>query len=73
MTEERHLMVCTDGNGAESLFECTVAGCGRVVVLDHVGTRLVVLHPGTGSALHQGTTGLVALSGSVQSSPRPAS
>jgi len=72
MTDERHLMIHTDGNGAESLFECTVDGCGRRLVFDHVGGRLVVIDPGSGSALHQGSTGLVALSGTVQrSAPEP--
>jgi len=66
MTDERHLMVPADWNGAESLFECTVEGCGRRLVLDHVGARLVVVHPGSGSALHQGSTGLVAMSGTVR-------
>jgi len=66
MTDERHLMVPAEWNGAESLFECTVEGCGRRLVFDHVGARLVVVHPGSGSALHQGSTGLVAMSGSVQ-------
>jgi hypothetical protein len=66
MIDERHLMVRTEGNGAESLFECTADGCGARLVFDHVGGRLVVLDPGSGSALHQGSTGLVALSGTVQ-------
>jgi hypothetical protein len=66
MTGERHLMVPADGNGAESLFECTIEGCGRRLVFDHISARLVVLHPGSGSALHQGSTGLVAMSGTVQ-------
>jgi|307.fasta_scaffold793718_2 hypothetical protein len=66
MIDERHLMVSTEGNGAESLFECTADGCGRRLVFDHVDGRLIVLEPGAGSALHQGSTGLVALSGTVQ-------
>ena len=66
MTAERHLMVCTEGNGAESLFECTVEGCGRRLVFDHVGVRMIVLDRGSGSAPHHGSTGLVALSGAVQ-------
>ncbi len=73
MTDERHLMVCTDGNGAESYFECTVEGCGRRVVLDHVGVRLIVLDRGDESALHQGSTGLVGLSGAVDQDLRRAS
>jgi hypothetical protein len=43
-----------------------VDGCGRSLVFDHVRGRIVVLDPGPGSALHQGSTGLVALSGTVQ-------
>jgi hypothetical protein len=65
MTDERHLMVCTDGNGAESYFDCSVDGCGRRLVFDHVGVRLIVLDEGDRSALHQGSTGLVGLSGAV--------
>ena len=66
MTDERHLMIRTSENGAESLFECTVQGCGRRLVFDHVRGRLVVLDHGSGAALHQGSTGLVALTGTVQ-------
>ncbi len=69
MNDERHLMMRTDGNGAESLFMCTVDGCGRRLVFDHVSGRLVVLDPGAGPALHQGSTGLVALSGTVKPGP----
>jgi hypothetical protein len=65
MDQERHLMVCTDGNGAQSYFECTVDGCGRELIFDHVTIRLIVTNPGNPSALHQGSTGLVALSGAV--------
>ncbi len=72
MADERHLMMRTDENGAESLFECTVDGCGRRLVFDHVGGRLVVLDPGSASALHQGSTGLVALHGTVRAGrPEP--
>lgn len=66
MTDARHLMIRTDGNGAESLLECTVEGCGRRVVLDHLRVRLVVLDHGSGTALHHGSTGLVAVSGAIQ-------
>jgi len=66
MDHERHLMVCTDGNGAQSYFECTVDGCGRELIFDHVAIRLVVLNPGDLPALHQGSTGLVALSGEIR-------
>jgi hypothetical protein len=67
MTDKRHLMVCSDGDGTNSRFECTVAGCGRRLIFDHVTGRLTVIHPGSGSALHSGSTGLVALSGTLQS------
>ena len=73
MTVERHLMVCTEGNGEQSLFECTVEGCRRRLVFDHVGFRLIVLDRGSESALHQGSTGLVALSGTVHPGLRAAS
>jgi hypothetical protein len=66
MNDERHLMVCTDSNGAQSYFECTVKGCGRRVILDHVDVSLIVLDRGSTNALHNGSTGLVALSGAVQ-------
>jgi hypothetical protein len=65
MDQQRHLMVRTDGNGAESYFECTVDTCGRELIFDHVAIRLVILNPGDPSALHQGSTGLVALSGVI--------
>jgi hypothetical protein len=67
MEQERHLMVRTDGNDAESHFECTVDTCGRELIFDHVAIRLVILKPGDASALHQGSTGLVALSGAIRS------
>jgi len=66
MTDERHLMICAGGSDTKSLFECTVEGCGRQLILDHVDARLTVIHPGSRSALHSGSTGLVALSGAVQ-------
>jgi hypothetical protein len=59
-----HLMMCTETNGAESLFECTV-GCGRRLVLDHVGGRLTVIDLGDASAPHHGSTGMVGLSAGV--------
>lgn len=67
---ERHLMVAIEGNATESLFECTVADCGQRLVLDHVGARLKVLHAGAAGALHQGSTGLVALTSSLSELPR---
>lgn len=66
MTNEQHLMMCVDGDGAQSMFECTVAHCGRRLIFDHVGARLVILHPGSGSALHHGSTGLAGVTGTVQ-------
>ena len=72
MTDERHLMIRTSENGAESLFECTVEECGRRLVFDHAKGRLVVLDHGSGTALHQGSTGLVALSGNVEPGRREA-
>lgn len=62
---ERHLMVTTDSSGTGSLFECTVEGCGRRLVLDHAEVRLVVLEAGEPGALHHGSTGLVGLDASV--------
>jgi hypothetical protein len=63
MVDERHLMVCIGEIGTRSMFECTVAGCGREVALDHETARLVVLVPGAASALHRGSTGLVSIAG----------
>ena len=54
----RHLMICTETAGAESLFECTV--CGRRLVLGP-GARFVTLDDGDTGAFHHGSTGLVAL------------
>jgi len=65
MSTERHLMMCVDNRDAESLFECTVAGCGRRVILDHVGARTIVLDRGLSTALHHGSTGLVEISAAV--------
>lgn len=62
MTAVRHLMVSTEGNGRESLFECADPDCGRRLVFDHVGGRLVVIDRGDTTALHSGSTGLVGLS-----------
>lgn len=67
---ERHLMVAIDGNTAESLFECTEADCERQLVMDHVGIRLIVLHPGSPGTLHHGSTGLVAMTASLDDLPR---
>ena len=65
MDDERHLMMCTGSNSAESLFECTV-GCGRRLVLDHVRGRRVVIDRGDASARHHGSTGMVGLSASLR-------
>lgn len=65
MTDERHLMICTDGNTDESLFECTVDDCGRRLVLDHARARVVVLEHGDRFVPHHGSTGLVALTGAI--------
>ena len=62
MTDE-HLMMCVDSDGKQSLFECTVTGCGRRLIFDHVDARLVILHPGQSTARHHGSTGLVGLTG----------
>jgi hypothetical protein len=65
MGPERHLMMCVDSRDAESLFECTVHGCGRRLILDHVGARTVILDRGVSSVPHHGSTGLVDVSGAV--------
>ena len=62
---EQHLMMCVDGTGGESLFECTVDGCGRRLVFDHIGARLVVVHPGLHAVPHHGSTGLVGMTGTI--------
>jgi hypothetical protein len=64
--DERHLMMCVDSDGRESAFECTVAGCGRRLIFDHVGARLVVLVPGSSPAPHHGSTGLVGVTATVE-------
>jgi hypothetical protein len=66
VTNERHLMMCVDSDGTDSIFECTVAGCGRRLIFDHVGARLKVLRPGSSSALHHGSTGLVGVTATVE-------
>jgi hypothetical protein len=71
--DEQHLMVCIQQTGPRSTFECTVDGCDRHVVLDHLRARLTVIEPGVRTARHHGSTGLVALSGTVSAGPhRPA-
>lgn len=62
MSDERHLMVCTDGTDAESLFECTVSGCGRRLVFDHTRARVVVIDAGLSFVPHHGASGLASLS-----------
>jgi hypothetical protein len=71
--DDRHLMVSTDSNGELSLFECSVDGCGRRLLLDHHRGRLTVLASGAPGALHQGSTGVVALEGTVEPGLREAS
>jgi hypothetical protein len=56
MAELRHRMTRTQGDVAHSLFVCTVSGCGRTVVLDHVGGNLMVLTAGA-EAVHVGFGG----------------
>lgn len=51
-------MVRTQADGRQSLFVCTVHGCDRRVILDHVDGILLVLERGQ-SALHYGSTGPV--------------
>jgi hypothetical protein len=65
MTTEEHLMICVSGDGPRSVFDCTVPGCGRRLVLDHVDARLRILHPGSSAVRHRGSTGLVGVTGSV--------
>lgn len=65
MLGDRHLMICTEGNAERSFFECTIEGCGRRVVYDHLAVRMVVLNRGSASAPHQGSTGSTRLSSSV--------
>ena len=48
MSPLRHRMIRTHGDVARSLFTCTVAGCGRQVLLDHVEGTLLVLTAGMG-------------------------
>ncbi len=67
MLGERHLMICTEGDGAQSFFECTIEGCGRRVVYDHVAVRLVVLDRGSASTLHQGSNVSMGSTSSVDS------
>lgn len=70
MIDERHVMVRTEGNGVESLFECSVEGCGRRLTFDHVDGRMTVLDRGYESALHQGSSGLASVSGAVRAGLR---
>lgn len=70
MAELRHRMTRTQANGRQSLFVCTVNGCSRCVVLDHVDGYLLVLDRGQG-ALHYGTTGPALLTADTES-PLPA-
>lgn len=61
----QHTMARTDGNDTESLFTCPAAGCGRRLVLDHVGGRIRVLDEGNRNALHQGATGPISFAGDL--------
>ena len=66
MTDERHVMVRTESNGVECLFECSVEGCGSRLTFDHIGGRMTVLDRRCESALHEGSSGLASVSGAVR-------
>ena len=70
MDADRHLMVRTDSNGRESLFECGTEDCGRRLIFDHVEGRLIVLDDGDLSTLHYGSSGPVVLSARVDAYDR---
>jgi hypothetical protein len=55
-----HELAGTAGPGG-LLFECTVDGCGRRLVIDGARGDLVVIDHGDLSAVHRGATGGVAL------------
>jgi hypothetical protein len=63
---ERHQMVLVHSNGAELVFLCTSEGCGRRMVIDTRGGRLVVIDRGDETALHSGGTGQVQLGTRVE-------
>ena len=53
-----HDMVCTDRTDGGSVFACTTAGCGRMVVL-HAGGGRTVVQTGDAFAPHRGGFGIV--------------
>ena len=60
----RHRMTLESDNGAELLFACHHAGCGRRLVLQRSG-GLVVLDRGDFYALHSGGTEGLAVSADI--------
>ncbi len=52
----RHEMAMTTTNDDEAYFECTVADCGRKVLLDRATLALKVHHTGHTGVLHRGST-----------------
>jgi hypothetical protein len=62
---EVHDMVLADAQGSGSLFECTVDGCGRQVLLHRGGGRTVLLR-GDELAPHRALPGF-----SLSSAVRP--
>lgn len=55
-----HVLTSTISPGG-LLFECTVEGCGRRLVIDRDRGELVVIDHGDLTAIHRGSTGGVAL------------
>jgi hypothetical protein len=62
---DRHEMLPIGSNESETLFECSVSGCGRRVVLHRRDVRLTVVMPGDEAALHSGSTGPIAVAAAV--------
>jgi hypothetical protein len=62
---ERHEMTKTCGTQDESLFVCSVEGCDRQLVLNHIDGHTTVIQPGQDHVPHQGFSGPVKMTGEV--------
>lgn len=68
MNDNIHVMAVESSRAHEYLFVCPVDGCGRRFVLKTAGAGdLIVLDRGDPTALHQGSIGDIAMTGSLAS------
>lgn len=61
-------MECVSVAGADSVFECTVDGCGRSLVIDREQRRVTVVRQGNNAVPHSGASGPVMIAAEVDPS-----